>query len=55
MHPQARAGVDFDNHAALIFQWPVDINGHDINAGDVQTDDLSGLDSPRGDFGIPVK
>ena len=50
VHPQARAGVDFDDHAPLFFQRTADVRGHDVDAGHVQADHRGRFDRAGGDF-----
>ena len=42
--PQPGGGVDLDDHAALLVQRPGDVLRHHVDAGDVQADDLGGVD-----------
>ena len=44
--------VDLDDHAALLFQRPADVGGHDVHAGDVQADHRGGLDGAGGHLGM---
>ncbi len=52
MHPQSGAGVDFDHDAALALQRPADVQGHDVDTGNVEADNPGRLDHAGGDFGV---
>ena len=48
----SRGGVDFDHDAALLFQRPADVQGHHVDAGDVQADHLGRFDRAGGHLGM---
>ena len=54
VHPQARGGVYFHDHPALLFQGPADVLGYDVYAGDIQADYLGGVHGPGGHLGMDV-
>ncbi len=49
MHQQARAGIDFDDSAALFFQRPGNIFRHQVDTGNIQAHHARSQRSCRGD------
>ena len=47
---QARAGIDFDDGAALLLEWTRDVFAHEVDAGDVQAHDARGQPGHVRDF-----
>ena len=52
VHPQARGGVDFDDHTALRLERTADVDRDHIDPGNVEADDSCSVDGPRGHIGM---
>ena len=52
VHPQAGAGVDFDDDATLLGERTADVAADDVDAGDVEADRAGGVDGLAGDVGV---
>ena len=54
VHAQARGGVDFNNPAALLFQWSQDAVGDDIDAANIEAHHVRCRYGTCGDVGVDV-